>query len=98
MDAVVLAFDEHGTFTRRDAAREDQPGYSGYARILDLRGHNRQPPWTGAEVGGLLAAIEQYTQVWFPGAWTTTARSRPAACTVQKVPAAPASPTATRTR
>ncbi|MEU9398014.1 hypothetical protein AB0D86_49625 [Streptomyces sp. NPDC048324] len=98
VDAVVLTLDEHDTFTRRDAAREVHPGYSGYARILDLRHHNRQPPWHGADVGGLRAAIEQYTQVWFPGAWTTAARSRPAARTARNIPTAQASPTATRTR
>lgn len=98
VDAVVLTFDEHDTFTRRDTAREVQPGYSGYARILDLRHHNRQPPWSGAAVGGLRAAIEQYTQLWFPGAWTTAPRSRPAARTARNVPTAPVRPTATRTR
>ncbi|MEU6230332.1 hypothetical protein [Streptomyces sp. NPDC047042] len=98
VDAVVLTFDEHDTFTRRDAAREVQPGYSGYARILDLRHHNRQPPWHGADVSGLRAAIEQYTQIWFPGSWKTTARTRPAARTARNIPAAQASPTGTRTR
>ncbi|MFC8198956.1 hypothetical protein ACFUTV_26705 [Streptomyces sp. NPDC057298] len=66
IDSLVLPFEEHGTFTRRDATREIQPGYSGYARTLDLRGHNCQPPWSGEEVGGLRSAIEQYRQVWFP--------------------------------
>ncbi|MFD9441207.1 hypothetical protein ACFWBR_25005 [Streptomyces sp. NPDC060006] len=26
--------------------------------LLDLRGHNHQPPWSGADVGGLRSAIE----------------------------------------
>ncbi|MFF0201889.1 hypothetical protein [Streptomyces sp. NPDC005017] len=98
IDAVVLTFAEHDTFTRRDAAGDIQPGYSGYARILDLRHHNRQPPWTGAEVRGLRVAIEQYTQIWFPGAWTAPARSRPPARTARKAPTIPAGPTAARAR
>ncbi|BBC30753.1 hypothetical protein SGFS_020470 [Streptomyces graminofaciens] len=97
LDAVVLTFDEHGTFTRRDAARDVRPGFSGYARILDLRHHNRQPPWHGAEVAGLRSAIEQYTNIWFPGAWATSPRARPTARTARKVPTAPHSPAA-RTR
>ncbi|MCL6739438.1 hypothetical protein [Streptomyces neyagawaensis] len=98
VDAVVLAFVEHGTFARRDAERDVQPGFSGYARILDLHHHNRQPPWNGAEVRGLRTAIEQYTKVWFPGGWTTSAHSRPAARTARNVPTAAAGYTAARAR
>ncbi|MCC3775870.1 hypothetical protein [Streptomyces sp. UNOB3_S3] len=90
VDNAVLAFADHDTFTRRDAVRKIHPGYDGYARIRDWH-RAGELPWKGADVRGLRRAIEQYAQVWFPGAVTASAPPRtPPAPTTGRPPAAPA--------
>ncbi|MER5780274.1 hypothetical protein ABT104_00895 [Streptomyces mobaraensis] len=98
VDTAILTFADHGTFTRRDAAREVRPGQDGYARIRDWH-RDSEPPWKDADVRGLRRAIEQYAQVWFPGATTAAAPQRtPPAPTAGRPPAAPAGRPAARTR
>ncbi|MEU9246615.1 hypothetical protein [Streptomyces sp. NPDC048385] len=97
IDAVALSFVDHGTFHRRDEAQNRLRQSSTYGTFNEYH-RPGQPPWEGAVTTGLRDAIEQYTSVWFPGAWAPSARSRPAARTEHKVPSAPASPTAARTR
>ncbi|WP_367435136.1 hypothetical protein [Streptomyces celluloflavus] len=98
VDTTILTFADHGTFTRRDAARQIGPGQDGFARIRDWH-RDGEPPWLGADVHGLRRAIERYTQVWFPGAQAPSAPSRPEAPrTVRRMPAAPISGTSSRTR
>ncbi|KMS67731.1 hypothetical protein ACM01_41675 [Streptomyces viridochromogenes] len=75
LDTAILRFADHGTFARRDAARDLVPGRDGYAVIRDWHPHSSQPPWHGADGTGLRTAIEQYTHFWFP----PLAVSRPAA-------------------
>lgn len=75
LDTTILRFADHGTFARRDAARDLAAGHDGYAVIRDWHAHNR-PPWQGADGTGLRTAIEQYAHFWFP---PPTAVSRPSA-------------------
>ncbi|MFI1183612.1 hypothetical protein ACH4UT_29275 [Streptomyces sp. NPDC020799] len=98
VDSAVLTFADHDTFTQRDAACDVRPGQDGYARIRDWH-RDGEPPWKGADVRGLRHAIEQYTQVWFPGTVTVSAPQRtPLAPTTGRPPAAPADRPASRTR
>ncbi|MET9294348.1 hypothetical protein [Streptomyces sp. NPDC003077] len=97
IDAAVLTFADHHTFTRRDAAHGLRPGTSGYARIQHFRDTDLVP-WKGAETGELRAAIQRYAQTWLPGSWTGTTPSRSPALTVRKAPSMPISAAATRTR
>ncbi len=73
IDTALLPFAEHGTFTRRDAARGICPGQDGYARIRDWHPRSEQPPWQGADVSGLRRSVEQYAHLWFPPPNPTTA-------------------------
>ncbi|MGC0405314.1 hypothetical protein RKD27_007958 [Streptomyces sp. SAI-126] len=97
IDAVTLSFVDHGTFHRRDEAHNTrvntkQDGtFSTYHRP-------GQPPWEGAVTTGLRDAIEQYTAVWFPGAWAASPPSRPACRTAHPAPARPSARASGRAR
>ncbi|MGW1194482.1 hypothetical protein ACWD4B_01285 [Streptomyces sp. NPDC002536] len=98
VDTAILTFADHGTFAQRDAARDVRPGQDGYARIRDWH-RDGEPPWKGADVRGLRRAIEQYAQVWFPGATPTAApQCTSSALTAGRPPAAPVGRPASRTR
>ncbi|MFD4577465.1 hypothetical protein ACFWNK_34310 [Streptomyces sp. NPDC058417] len=86
IDAVVLSFLDHGTFHRRDEANSSGPNTKQYA-TFDTYHRPGRPPWDGAVTTGLRDAIEQYTAVWFPGAWTSTAPLRTTGRTAQPAPA-----------
>ncbi|WP_435217957.1 hypothetical protein [Streptomyces sp. bgisy034] len=86
LDTAMLRFADHGTFARRDAARDLVAGRDGYAVIRDWHAQTSQPPWRGADGAGLRTAIEQYAHFWFPPPPTV---SRPAA---QPTPSTSASP------
>ncbi|MFF2508740.1 hypothetical protein ACFVTY_36045 [Streptomyces sp. NPDC058067] len=90
LDTAILRFADHGTFTRRDTARDLMPGQDGYAVIRDW--HNSGPAWHGADGTGLRTAIEKYAHVWFP----PPAASRPAACSVAQPAATTGAPPRTR--
>ncbi|WP_149182661.1 hypothetical protein [Streptomyces sp. TRM49041] len=89
IDAVALSFEDHGTFHRRDEAHNTRSGTKQYG-TFDKYHRPGQPPWEGAVTTGLRDAIERYTAVWFPGAWTASAPSRVAGRTAHKAPAPPA--------
>lgn len=74
---MALSFADHGTFRRRDEAHGTPANTKGYG-TFDTYHRPGQPPWEGAVTNGLRDAIEQYTAVWFPGAWTTAAPRRTA--------------------
>ncbi|MFE7803755.1 hypothetical protein ACFU51_03625 [Streptomyces sp. NPDC057430] len=59
----TLAFAEHHTFTRRDAASGKSPGHDGYARIRDWH-PSGPPPWQGADLTGLRQAVTAFTTMW----------------------------------
>ncbi|GCD41830.1 hypothetical protein [Streptomyces paromomycinus] len=86
IDAVALNFVDHGTFHRRDEARRTPVNSSRYG-TFDTHHRPGQPPWEGAVTTGLRDAIEQYTAVWFPGAWTTPTPNRTASRTAHQTPA-----------
>lgn len=88
IDAVALNFLDHGTFHRRDEARNTRPNTRLYGTI-DTSLRPGRPPWEGAVTTGLRDAIEQYTAVWFPGAWTAPAPSRTAGRTAHTAPSPP---------
>ncbi len=75
-DAVALSFVDHGTFHRRDEAL-NTPRQSEKYGTFSRYHRPGKPPWEGAVTTGLRDAIEQYSNVWFPGAWKahTAARS-----------------------
>ncbi|MFE9686795.1 hypothetical protein [Streptomyces sp. NPDC006285] len=75
IDVVTLSFVDHGTFHRRDEAANTRPNTPAYG-TFDKYHRPGQPPWEGAVTTGLRDAIEQYTAVWFPGAWTAPAPGR----------------------
>ncbi|MFJ8676291.1 hypothetical protein [Streptomyces sp. NPDC093589] len=95
IDAVALSFVDHGTFHRRDEATNTRPNTKQYG-TFDKHHRPGQPPWEGAVTIGLRDAIEQYTAVWFPGAWKASERSRAAGRTAQRAPVPPASRNASR--
>ncbi|WP_370666270.1 hypothetical protein [Streptomyces sp. IBSBF 2507] len=97
IDAVALSFIDHGTFHRRDEAHNTQPNTKQYGTFSTYR-HPGRPPWEGAVTTGLRDAIEQYTGVWFPGAWAASMPSRAASRTVHRAPAPPATRSQPRTR
>jgi hypothetical protein len=97
IDAVALNFLDHGTFHRRDEATNTRPNTHGYGTIHKYH-RPGQPPWEGAVTTGLRDAIEQYTAVWFPGAWTASAPSRATARTAHKAPAPPTARSGGRAR
>ncbi|GGZ44603.1 hypothetical protein [Streptomyces poonensis] len=92
IDAVALSFVDHGTFHRRDEARNTSRDSSKYG-TFDKYHRPGQPPWEGAVTTGLRDAIEQYTRVWFPGVWEAAspvrAVGRSAGTTVLPPPARP---------
>lgn len=97
IDVVALSFVDHGTFHRRDEALNTSPNASGYGTFGKYHRPGR-PPWDGAVTAGLRDAIEQYTAVWFPGAWSASAPSRAAGRTAHRSPAVPAASTGARAR
>lgn len=97
IDAVALSFEDHGTFQRRDEAHRS-PANSKQRGTFDKHHRPGQPPWEGAVTTGLRNAIEQYTAVWFPGAWTASAPSRTASRTAHKPLARPAARSGARAR
>ncbi|MCZ4102380.1 hypothetical protein [Streptomyces sp. H39-C1] len=97
IDAVALTFVDHGTFHRRDEARNASPNSKQYG-TFDTYHRAGRPPWEGAVTTGLRDAIEQYAAVWFPGAWASSAPSRAAGRHAHMAPAPPATRSAGRTR
>ncbi|MEH0442003.1 hypothetical protein QBA74_42120 [Streptomyces scabiei] len=97
IDAVALSFLDHGTFHRRDEATNTRPNTKQHG-TFDTYHRRGRPPWEGAVTTGLRDAIEQYTAVWFPGAWTASAPSRAAARTEHTSPAVPVTRGGTRAR
>lgn len=85
---MALGFADHGTFHRRDEANNTRPNTKRYG-TFDEHHHPGRPPWEGAVTTGLRDAIEQYTGVWFPGAWTTSAPKNPRGRIAYTSPAAP---------
>ncbi|MQS08055.1 hypothetical protein [Streptomyces alkaliphilus] len=75
IDAVALGFIDHGTFHRRDEALNTPRGSKRYG-TFDTHHRPGHPPWEGAVTTGLRDAIERYTHIWFPGAWTAPAPIR----------------------
>ncbi|MFD9817453.1 hypothetical protein [Streptomyces violascens] len=100
VDTVILPFADHGTFTRRDAARTLGAGSDGHAVFRDWGDRHSavEPPWKGAQGTGLHTAIHRYARVWFPGPWALARSSRPQAHTALKAPAMPAGNTPARSR
>lgn len=88
IDAVALGFVDHGTFHRRDEAHNTSVNTKQYG-TFDTYHRPGRPPWDGAVTTGLRDAIEQYSAVWFPGAWAASAPSRPAGRTAHKAQSRP---------
>ncbi|MEU7033632.1 hypothetical protein ABZ958_08115 [Streptomyces sp. NPDC046237] len=86
IDAVALDFVDHGTFHRRDEAHNTLKGTKQYG-TFDTYHRPGKPPWEGAVTTGLRDAIEQYTAVWFPGAWAAPAPRRTTGLTAHRAPA-----------
>ncbi|MEU4486645.1 hypothetical protein AB0H94_17460 [Streptomyces purpurascens] len=97
IDAVALSFVDHQTFHRRDEATNTRPNTKQYGTFSTYHRPGR-PPWDGAVTRGLRGAIEQYTDVWFPGAWAASAQSRAAGRTVATAPAVPVARSGSRAR
>ncbi|MFE6548259.1 hypothetical protein ACFVHS_07640 [Streptomyces sp. NPDC057746] len=97
IDVVALSFLDHGTFHRRDEATNTRPNTKQYG-TFDKYHRPGRPPWEGAVTTGLRDAIEQYTAVWFPGAWTATAPSRAAGRTAHTAPVVPVARSGARAR
>lgn len=91
------SFVEHGTFHRRDEAASTRPNTKRYGTFDTYRRPGR-PPWDGAVTTGLRDAIEQYTAIWFPGAWTANTPSRAAGRTRHTAPATTTSRSGARAR
>ncbi|MFE5598028.1 hypothetical protein ACFQ8O_02330 [Streptomyces coelicoflavus] len=97
IDAVTLSFLDHDTFHRRDAASNRALNDSKHGTFNKYH-RPGQPPWEGAEFTGLRDAIEQYTTVWFPGAWAASAPGPAAHRSTHTAPAPPAARGGVRTR
>jgi hypothetical protein len=97
IDGVALSFLDHGTFHRRDEATNTRPNTKQHG-TFDKYHRPGGPPWEGAVTTGLRDAIEQYTAVWFPGAWTASAPSRAAGPTAHTSPAMPVTRSGARAR
>ncbi|MFF5719306.1 hypothetical protein [Streptomyces buecherae] len=97
IDAVTLSFVDHGTFRRRDEATATRPNAERYG-TFDKYHRPGQPPWEGAITTGLREAIERYTTIWFPGAWTAASPTRTTGRTPPAAPAPPPTRSGTRTR
>ncbi|MEV0636317.1 hypothetical protein AB0I77_15350 [Streptomyces sp. NPDC050619] len=97
IDAVALSFVDHGTFHRRDEATNTGPNTKQYG-TFDKYHRPGRPPWDGAVTTGLRDAIEQYTAIWFLGAWTASMPSRATGRTAHTSPAMPAARSGARAR
>ncbi|PNG22142.1 hypothetical protein [Streptomyces cahuitamycinicus] len=97
IDAVSLSFLDLGTFHRRDVASNGPLNNSTHGTFNKYH-RAGQPPWEGAEFTGLRDAIEQYTAVWFPGAWAASAPNRAASRSTHTAPAPPTARGGARTR
>lgn len=97
IDAVALSFADHGTFHRRDEATNTRPRTRRYG-TFDTYHRPGRPPWDGAVTTGLRDAIEKYTNIWFPGAWTPAPHGRTASPDLQSAPVPPHARTGARTR
>ncbi|WP_217199863.1 hypothetical protein [Streptomyces buecherae] len=97
LDAVTLSFVDHGTFHRRDEATATRPNAKRYG-TFDKYHRPGQPPWEGAITTGLRKAIEQYTTIWFPGAWTAALPNRTTGRTAHTQPIPPPHRSGTRVR
>lgn len=97
IDRVALSFADHGTFHRRDEATNTRPNTKQHS-TFDKYHRPGQPPWEGAVFTGLRNAIEQYSAVWFPGAWAATSPARAAGRTTQAAPAPPTTRSGARAR
>ena len=97
LDALALSFADHDTFRRRDEARELHSSFSGYG-TFNLYCRAGEMPWQGADTTGLRGAIEQYTPVWFPGAWLASAPYRAAGPAAHKTPVPPTNRSSGRAR
>ncbi|MEU8784872.1 hypothetical protein [Streptomyces sp. NPDC048637] len=98
IDTAILPFAEHGTFARRDAARNFTAGRDGYAVFRDWNDRRSagEPPWKGAQGNGLRTAITQYAQIWFPYTPDRTSARQTASRSALPKPAV--APVAPRTR
>ncbi|MGW6388897.1 hypothetical protein ACWFR1_00030 [Streptomyces sp. NPDC055103] len=74
LETVHLRFAEHGTFTRRDAARVSHDG-RGVVRDWHKDG---LPPWAGADLTGLRTAIVDFVQVCWPALTAPRGLAEPA--------------------
>lgn len=97
IDAVALSFVDHGTFHRRDECNSTRPHTKQYGTFGTNHRLGR-PPWEGAVTAGVRDAIEQYTSVWFPGAWAGHKPSHATGRTAHTAPAVPVTHSGTRTR
>ncbi|WP_435608554.1 hypothetical protein [Streptomyces sp. C10-9-1] len=97
IDAVALDFVDHGTFHRRDEAHNTTVNSKQYGRFSVSRRPGK-PPWEGAVTTGLRDAIEQYTAVWFPGAWAASTPRRTTGRTAHKTTAPSAARSGGRAR
>ncbi|MFD4994671.1 hypothetical protein [Streptomyces buecherae] len=97
LDAVTLSFVDHGTFHRRDEATVTRPNTKRYG-TFDKYHRPGQPPWEGAVTTGLREAIEQYTSIWFPGAWAASVPNRTTGRTAHAQPVPPPHRSGTRVR
>ncbi|MFG2115570.1 hypothetical protein ACGFRB_23570 [Streptomyces sp. NPDC048718] len=86
IDTQLLTFADHGAFAARDQRMGTRPGEGAYGTFTDWH-DTETPPWIGIDVTHLKAAIDQYVQIWFPGAPSTRTRPR---LTTQAVAAPPA--------
>ncbi|MFD3910030.1 hypothetical protein [Streptomyces sp. NPDC058603] len=97
IDAVALSFKDHGTFRLRDKARDASASAEPYG-TFDKYHRAGRPPWEGAVTTGLRDAIEQYTAVWFPGAWAASGPRRATGPTAHKTAAPPVTRSGGRAR
>ncbi|MEU3299757.1 hypothetical protein ABZ729_08035 [Streptomyces sp. NPDC006678] len=98
LDVAILRFEDHRTFEHRDATQGRGPSHSGYGTFQEFRNRPDWVPWEGAHTNGLRDAIEQYTAVWFPGAWQASAPNRAAGRNAHKTVPPPPGPAPGRTR
>ncbi|MCM2579709.1 hypothetical protein [Streptomyces meridianus] len=89
IDSAALNFVDHGTFHRRDEAQNTPRQNFDYGTFNTKRHRPGQPPWEGAVTTGLRDAIEQYTSVWFPGAWKTSTAARATSRSARTLPSPP---------
>jgi hypothetical protein len=74
LDSLVLRFEDHATFHRRDEAGRNPRGSRRYGTFTDFHLPD-DVPWQGAVTYGLRDAIKRYVGVWSPGAWTSENRA-----------------------